>query len=110
MANLHTYWQQPPTSQRTLIDSIEEQCKAKEAEAKRIVGYATTIEAPDSTMYPRQQDKDIIVCTGCFGDPCYGIDEDRWEPIAKEEYLDKESTAFNAKCENCGRMLDKEAA
>lgn len=105
MTNISRYWQQPPTAQRTLIDTIEKRCKSEEVEAKRVVGYATTIEAPDSTMYPRQQDRDIVVCWDCFGDPRDQPDEDRWEPITKAEYLDKESTAFNAKCEDCGKML-----
>jgi len=103
--NLHTYWQQPPTAQRTIIESIEEQCQSEEAERERIVGYATTIEAPDSTMYPKGEDRDVIVCMDCFGDPKYRPDVLIWDPIAKEEYLDKDSTAFKAKCEDCGRRL-----
>ena len=99
------YWQQPPTTQRTIIDSIEEQRAAEDAEGERIVGYITTIEGEDSTMYPREQDKDVIVCTDCFSDPCYGIDENTWELITEEEYLDEGNFAFKAKCEDCGRRL-----
>ena len=105
MTNIHTYWQQPPITQCAIIDSIEERCRAEEAEKKRIVGYATTIEGEDSDMHPKAQDRDIIVCAECFGDPRHRPDEPIWEPIIKQEYLDKESTAFKAKCEDCGKRL-----
>lgn len=110
MTNIHNYWQQSLSAQQALLDSIEVQRAAEEAERVRVVGYMTTIEAPDSTMYPKQQDRDVIVCMECLGDPRDCMDEDRWDPISKEEYLDKKSAAFKATCADCGRELVEDRA
>jgi hypothetical protein len=96
------YWSKPPDDQGDIRTQIEQEEAKAETERKRIVGYFTTIDGGDSTMYPREPDRDIIVCAECYGDLLY---HDDWEPITKEEYLDKDDVAFKAKCSECKKPL-----
>jgi hypothetical protein len=102
---IEKYWTLPPADQTTIRTQIEQEEAAEEAERKRVVGYLITIEGEDSTMEPRQPDRDVIVCAGCYGEPRYRPDGNKWEHVTKEEYTDKEFILYKAKCQECKKPL-----
>ncbi len=96
---IRDYWTQPPDDQGRLLDEMKQEIAAAEAERVRVVGYITTIEAPDTMMPTTERDRDVIVCIGCFGDLRDRPDDDIWEAITREGDLAYE------KCSECEKPL-----
>jgi hypothetical protein len=94
--DVRDYWQQSPTTQKTLLDVLEEQRKAEIVENSHVIGYTITIEAPDTTMPTTEQDRDIVICAECFEDLQYCSDMYQWEPVTND---------VKANCEECNKEL-----